>query len=204
MKVLLVLVLLLSACDEIDGALEVLRGFTLIDEDGNRRQIEAGNYSADFSYSRKKKEVELEIDDFIGNKDIDFEFRVPQMHEIDFRSPEIEIEVLADDNGQGVDLNAIVEREREEFGPYRKRFGQRCEDPYAHFTYPQVVYDVTEVRVYVDIEIKSNGSSEGEGGDLLASFQGDDCTRYIEQRYCIDCYGRINHRCTHHRTTWCN
>ena len=202
MKVLMLLVLLLSACDEIDGALEVFSRFTLVDEDGNRRQIEAGNYSADFSYSRKKKEVELEIDDFVGSKDIDFEFRVPQMHEIDFRSPEIEIEVLAENNGQGVDLRAIIEREREEFGPYRKRFGERCHDPYARFTHPQVIYDVTEVRVYVEIEI--GASSEGEGNNRLASFQGEDCSRYIEQRYCIDCYGRIDRQCVHHRSTWCN
>lgn len=203
MKLLMLLcVLLLPACDEIDGVLEVLREFTLVDEDGNRRQIKAGNYSADFSYSRKKKEVELEIDDFVGSKDIDFEFHVPQMHEIDFRSPEIEIEVLADDNGQGVDLKALIEREREEFGPYRKRFGGRCRDPYARFAYPQVIYDVTEVRVYVDIEI--NGSSGTEGESKLASFQGDDCTRYIEQRYCLDCYGRVDYQCVHHRTTWCN
>ena len=202
MKILMLLALLLSACDEIDGALEVLSRFTLVDEDGNRRQIEAGNYSADFSYSRKKKEVELEIDDFVGSKDIDFEFHVPQMHEIDFRSPEIEIEVLAEDNGQGVDLRAVIEREREEFGPYRKRFGNRCRDPYARFAYPQLIYDVTEVGVYVDIEI--GGSSEGEGNNRLASFQGEDCSRYIEQRYCIDCYGRIDYQCVHHRSTWCN
>ena len=201
-KALMVLVLLLPACDEIDGVLEVLSSFTLIDEDGHHRQIEAGNYSADFSYSRKKKEIELEIDDFVGSKDIDFEFHVPQMHEIDFRSSEIEIEVLADDNRQGVDLSAIVGREREEFGPYRKRFGERCRDRYARFAYPQVVYDVTEVRVHVNVEIK-DPNGEGEAS-RLAYFQGEDCTRYLEQQYCIDCYGRIDYQCVHHRTTWCH
>ena len=208
----LLVLLLLSSCNDIDGHLKVFQNFSLVDEDGRTRQINATTYSADFSYDRRKKEVELEIDDFDRGKDIDFEFHVPHMAEIDFRSAEIEIEVLAADSGQDVDLNALIEREREEFGPYRRSWGSYCRDPYAHYTYPQVVYDVVETSVYVDIEIRQSGSDNSDDtygvdegdDDLLAVFEASSCSRDTVERYCLDCYGRIDYTCAYRRSYYCN
>lgn len=207
-------VLLLSSCNDIDGRLKVFKNFALVDEDGHTRQIKAKTYSADFSYDRDKKEVELEIDDFYRGKDIDFEFHVPHMSEIDFGSEEIEIEVLAADSGQDVDLSAWIERERGEFGPYRRRFGDYCHDPYAYYSYPQVVYDIVEKRVDVDIEIRSSGSNdddtnEADDGDdtdddLLAVFAASACQKDTYERYCIDCYGYIDYSCFYRRTYYCD
>ena len=212
----LLALLLLSGCNDIDGRLKVFKDFVLVDEDGRTRQINAKTYSADFSYDRSKKEVELEIDDFDRGKDIDFEFHVPHMSEIDFRSPEIEIEVLAADSGQDVDLNALIEREREEFGPYRRSWGHYCSDPYAYYTYPQVIYDVVETSVDVDIEIRRSGSDNDNNDDtnevdederdddLLAVFVASSCSRNTIERYCLDCYGRIDYTCTYRRSYFCN
>ena len=203
MQVLLAL-LLLAGCDDIDGHLKVFKNFSLVDEDGRTHEIKAKTYSADFSYSRKKKEVELEIDDFYRGKDTDFEFYVPHMSEIDFGSEEIEIEVLAADSGQEVDLNALIEREREDFGPYRKDFGHYCSDPYSYYRYPQVIYDVVERRVDVDIEIRHNNSGNDDSNvaddDLLAVFVASACQRNTYERYCLDCYDRIDYSCTYRRT----
>ena len=208
MRVLQVLLalLLLSGCNDIDGRLQVFKNFSLIDEDGVTRQIKAENYSADFSYDRKKKEVELEIDNFYRGKDIDFEFHVPHMSEIDFGSEEIEIEALAADSGQDVDLNALIEQEREEFGPYRQRFGNYCSDPYAPYNYPRVVYDIVETSVGVDIEIwrSSNKDTDDTDDDLLAVFEAYACQQNTIERYCIDCYGRIDYSCFYRRTYDCN
>ena len=210
----LLALLLLSGCNDIDGRLKIFQNFSLVDEDGRTRQINAKTYSADFSYDRSKKEVELEIDDFDRGKDIDFEFHVPHMSEIDFRSEEIEIEVLAADSGQEVDLNALIVREREEFGPYRSSRGSYCSDHDAYYTYPQVIYDVVETHIDVDIEIRRSGSDnsddtygvdEGDDDDdLLAVFEAASCSRNTIERYCIDCYGRIDYACTYRRSYFCN
>ena len=208
MRVLQVLLalLLLSSCNDIDGRLQVFKNFSLVDEDGFARQIKTKNYSADFSYSRKKKEVELEIDDFYRGKDIDFEFHVPHMSEIDFGSEEIEIEVLATDSGQDVDLNALIERGREEFGPYRRSFGNYCSDPYAPYNYPRVVYDIVETSVDVDIEIRSSSTEDTDDADdsLLAVFEASTCQQDTIERYCIDCYGRIDYSCFYRHTYYCD
>jgi len=201
--------LLLSGCNDVDGRLKVFKNFSLVDEDGHTRQITAQNYSADFSYDRKKKEIELEIDDFYRGKDIDFEFHVPHMSDIDFSDREIEIEVLAADSGQDVDLNAYIEREREEFGPYRGRFGSRCSDPYAYYRYPQVVYDIVETNVVIDIEIRSSHGNDiretdNPEEDLLAVFVASACQQDRIERYCFDCYGRIDHSCAYRRTSYCD
>ena len=204
---LLLAVLLLSGCNDIDGRLAVFKNFSLVDEDGLTRQIKAKNYSADFSYDRKKKEVELEIDDFDRGKDIDFEFYVPHMSEIDFGSEEVEIEVLAADSGQDVDISALIAREREEFGPYRSRFGNYCRDPYSYYSYPQVVYDIVETNVNVDIEIRRSGGNEVDDDaddDLLAIFEASTCQQDTIERYCIDCYGRIDYSCFYRRSYYCH
>lgn len=202
-------ILLLSGCNDIDGRLKVFQNFSLVDEDGRTRQITAQNYSADFSYDRRKKEIELEIDNFYRGKDIDFEFHVPHMSDIDFGDEEIEIEVLAADSGQDVDLNAYIEREREEFGPYRSRFGNRCSDPYAYYRYPQVVYDIVETNVAIDIEIRprrDNDTREADNteADLLAVFVASACQQDRIERYCLDCYGRIDHSCVYRRSFYCD
>ena len=213
----LLVLLLLTGCNDIDGRLKVFQNFSLVDEDGRTRQINAKTYSADFSYDRKKKEVELEIDDFDRGKDIDFEFHVPHMSEIDFRSDEVEIEVLAADSGQDVDLNALIEREREDLGTYRISRGSYCSDPYAYYTYPQVVYDLIETTVDVDIEIRRSGSDnsddtneanegdeEGNDDDLIAVFEASSCSQDTIERYCIDCYGRIDYTCVYRDSYYCD
>ena len=195
--------LLVSACNDIDGRLRVLHAFSLVDEDGRTRQIDAGNYSADFSYDRSKKEVELEIDDFDDGKDIDFEFHVPHMSDIDFHSDEIEIEVPALDNGQNVDMYALITREREDFGPYRAYLNEYCYDPDALYYRPFVVYDIIESRVEVDIEI-SRSTNADESSPLLATFTASDCRRDSIERYCIDCYGNVSYACHYRYAYTCN
>ena len=217
----LLVLLMLTGCNDIDGRLKVFQNFSLVDEDGRTHEIKAKTYEADFSYSRKKKEVELEIDDFYRGKDTDFEFYVPHMSEIDFNSDEIEIEVLAADSGQDVDLNALIEREREVFGPYRRNFGDYCDDPYSYYRYPQVIYDVVERTVDVDIEIRrsrtdddsdtnddetsdADDDDENTDDDLLAVFEAFACQRDTYERYCLDCYGRVDYSCVYRRSYYCN
>lgn len=183
------LLLLLGACNDIDGRLRVFKDFSLVDEDGRQRQIAAGKYSADFSYDRSKHEIELEIDDFDRGKDIDFEFHVPHMDEIDFDSDEIEVEVLAADNGQSVDLNALIAREVTVDGPFRASYGTYCYDDRAYYYYPFAVYDIVETEVDVNVEL-ARGESE------IASFEAAACTRRTSVRYCVDCYGRIHYGCS--------
>ena len=197
MKVSLVL-LLLGSCNDIDGWLQVFNSFSLIDEDGKRHRIAAGEYSADFSYDRDDREVELEIDDFDNGDDVDFKFYVPHMDEIDFDSDLIEIDVSEEESGQGVGLNALVERRYNVTGPHSAEYtSSYCRDERSRYYYPYVVFDVVETNVYVEASISR--------GDMnLAEFDASACVRRTDVRYCVDCYGNIHHRCTYNRTFYCD
>lgn len=126
MKAMLALLgaLLLLSCNDIDGKLQVLSDFVLIDEDGHEVSLPRGMHSAEFSWERDDAEVELEVDDIVDGDDRDFEFAVAAVADIDFRLSRIELEVSAEESGQPVDANLLVTNAMEQKAPVATL--QRC------------------------------------------------------------------------------
>ena len=86
------MMLMLSACNDIDGKLNAYVSFMLIDEDGRRVIIPAGTHVAEFSYKTRKHEVEIEIKGIDNGKDRDFEFQLPaDLRDEDFRKERLEL-----------------------------------------------------------------------------------------------------------------
>lgn len=161
MKIMLSLLgaLLLVSCNDIDGTLKVFTDFVLIDEDGDEVTLASGRHSAEFSWKRKKAEVELEVDDIVRGDDRDFEFAVEEVADIDFRLARIELEVSSEESGQPVDANLLVTNAMEQEEPVATM--QRCRG----ITYKPVIY-VEGVR-FIDVVVVLSADE-----DDLAVFEG--------------------------------
>lgn len=110
-------VLLLASCNDIDGTLKVFTDFVLIDEGGREVTLPSGTHSAEFSWKRKKAEVEMEVDNIVGDDDRDFEFEIDEVADLDFRLSRIELEVSSEESGQPVDANLLVTNVMEQKAP---------------------------------------------------------------------------------------
>ena len=162
MKTMLALLgmLLLLSCNDIDGKLQVFTDFVLIDEGGNEVSLPSGVHSAEFSWKRSDAEVELEVDNIVGDDDRDFEFAVAEVADIDFRLARIELEVSSEESGQPVDANLLVTNAMEQKAPVATL--QRC---HASILHRPIIY-VEGIR-FIDVTVVLSADE-----DDLAVFEG--------------------------------
>ena len=151
--------LLLVSCNDIDGTLKVFTDFVLIDEGGREVTLPSGTHSAEFSWKRKKAEVELEVDDIVGDDDRDFEFEVEEVADLDFRLSRIELEVSSEESGQPVDANLLVTNVMEQKAPVATT--RRC-----HGSIRRPIIYVEGVR-FIDVTVVLSADE-----DDLAVFEG--------------------------------
>ena len=155
--------LLLASCNDIDGKLRVFSDFTLTDEDGRQIVIGTGTHEAEVSWDVSESKMELEIDDVDGDDDREFEFRAPDLSNVDLQAERIEMEVFADECEQPVDVRVLITNTvTSKEGPMEGMF--RCIGS-SVYKYRPVIYFNVEKLVGVAI-----GMNNGE--EQLALFEG--------------------------------
>ena len=177
---LLPLLFLLTSCRDVEGHLKVLQEFMLTDDDGVETTIIAGEYEAEFEMKERKSEIELEINDVVGDDSREFDFKIKNFPDTSPNDDVFELHSPASSNGQGVDLDGVATRKTGTFGPYMRDIAY-CPSHTPYYT-KAVVYDVKKTVYTVDATI----SSEEEE---LAEFNGSSCFLRTKARYCYDCYG---------------
>jgi hypothetical protein len=161
---LVAMMLMVSACNDIDGKMTVYADFMLVDEDGRHVTIPEGTHEAEFSYRSRKGEIEIEIKDIDNGKDRDFEFQVPDLSKEDFRKERLELHFPATAGDRELDTkmlitNKILSKE----GPLGVFHRCREHGSVVYFWRPIVFYNTNRVtRVAAHI-----GSSE----NTLALFE---------------------------------
>ena len=114
----LALSLMLAACRDLDGKLEVKRSFALIDDDGDEVIINEGKYRAELEFDTSDKELEFTVKDVAGDEDFEFDFNIPDAESFDFDDFDDIAGVLTpDQSGQPVQIalmasHKVVKRSR--------------------------------------------------------------------------------------------
>ena len=161
---LLMAMLMLSACNDIDGKITVYDDFMLVDEDGRHIMIAKGTHAAEFSYRIYKHEIELEIEGIDNGKDRDFEFQIPDLSDEDFHQERLELHFPTNGGGRELDTNMVITNTIMSAGELQGRF-YRCRDRgSAVYGHRPVVFRFVNRITHVAAQISS-------GEDTLALFE---------------------------------
>ena len=161
---LLTALLMLSACNDLDGKLTVFTDFMLVDEHGREIMIPAGTYEAELDYDVSDGDIELEIESIDRGRDRDFDFQVPDLSQEDFQQERLELHFPATQGDRELDTrilitNLIIAKT----GPVGTYY--RCrEHGSAVYSYRPVVFYRLDRRMHAAIHI---GSAE----ETLALFE---------------------------------
>ena len=105
---LMATMLMLSACNDIDGRMTVYADFMLVDEDGRHITLPAGTHEAEFTYKSRKGEIEIEVKDIDNGKDRDFEFQIPDLSKEDFHKERLELHFPATTGDRELDTRMLI------------------------------------------------------------------------------------------------
>lgn len=177
---LLIALLTLTACNEIDGKITVYADFMLVDEDGRHIMITTGIHMAEFEYKPQKREIEIEIKDIDNGKDRDFEFEVPDLSSEDFHKERLELHFPATAGDREMDTKMLITNKVLSKGDLRANFYRCREHGSAVYDYRPVVFRmikrVTHIAAHID-----------DGENTLALFEGSKVSKEREKLWIGQC-----------------
>ena len=161
---LMAVMLMLSACNDIDGKMTVYADFMLVDEDGRHVMISEGTHKAEFSYRTSKSEIEIEIKDIDNGKDRDFEFQIPDLSEEDFHKERLELHFPATAGDRELDTKMLITNKvLSQEGPIGNYY--RCRERGS------AIYLLRPVVFFKTNRITHIAAHIGSGEDTLALFE---------------------------------